>query len=86
MEGPTGVVVSIPGWMVDPLVCADMSIGQPRVDLTALSELKRLVTPTAAPAHSPRETGIAREEADEAAQRACADLGQIEQPEVWKFC
>lgn len=82
VEGPSGVVVSIPGWMVDALACADMSIGQPQVDLTALSELKRLVTPTAAPAHSPRETGIAREEVDEAAQRTCADLGQADEPDV----
>jgi hypothetical protein len=82
VEGLPGIVVSIPGWMVDPLVCAEMSIGQPQVDVAALSELKRLVTPTAALAHSPRETGIVREEIDEAAQRACVGLGQADEPDV----
>lgn len=27
VEGPSGIVVSIPGWMVDPIVCADIRIG-----------------------------------------------------------
>lgn len=58
----------------------DMRSGQPQVDLTALSDLKRLVTPTAARTHSPSENGVAREEVDEAAQRACADLGQADEP------
>jgi hypothetical protein len=82
VEGPSGVVVSIPGWMVDPLVCADMCIGRPQVDLAALSELKRLVTPTAAPAHFLREDGCAREEPDETAQCACGDLGPADEPDV----
>jgi len=47
VEGPSCVVVSIPGWMVDPLVCAEMSIGRPQVDLAALSDLTRLVTQAA---------------------------------------
>jgi hypothetical protein len=44
VEGPSGVVVSIPSWMIDPLICADKRSGQPQVDLAALSELRRLVT------------------------------------------
>ena len=41
VEGPSGVVVSIPGCLVNPLVCADMRIGQPQVDLAALADLIR---------------------------------------------
>ena len=78
VEGPSGVVVSLPGWMVDPLVCADMSIGQPQVDLAALSELKRLVTQAAVLTNSPGKVGIAREEVDETARHAGTDLGQAQ--------
>ena len=42
--GPVGTVVSIPGWMIDAIACAEMSHGAPRVHLEALSDLKRLVT------------------------------------------
>ncbi|SDG92339.1 hypothetical protein SAMN04487974_112100, partial [Pelagibacterium luteolum] len=76
VDGPSGTIISIPGWMVDPLICAEMRIGAPQVDLAALSDLKRLVTPTSVPTHSPGENGIAREEVDETAQRACSDRGQ----------
>src|SRR5579871_2570774 len=39
--GPAGVVVNIADWMLDPVVCAALSEGTPRVDLAALVELKR---------------------------------------------
>lgn len=74
-------LASIPDWVVDPLICTEMSIGRPQVDFGALSDRKRLVTPTTAP-NSPSENGIAREEVDEAAQRARADLGQADEPDV----
>ena len=76
VEGPSGVVVSIPGWMVDVHVCTGMKTGSPQVDLAALADIKRLVAPTAPPSNSPSENGIAREEADGEARCACADLGQ----------
>jgi hypothetical protein len=36
-------VVAIAGWMLNPVVCAGMTIGAPRVDLAALVELERLL-------------------------------------------
>jgi len=41
VQEPAGIVVSIAGWMLDPVICAAMTIGPPRVDLAALSELRR---------------------------------------------
>ena len=82
VEGPSGVVVSIPGWMVDPLVCAEMSIGRPQVDLAALSDLRRLVTQAAVLGNSQSEVRIAREEADETARHGGAELGQANEPDV----
>ena len=52
VQGPAGIVVSIAGWMLDPVICAGMTIGAPRVDLAALIELKRLLIGVANPAHS----------------------------------
>jgi len=82
VEGPSGIVVSIPGWMVDPLACADMRSGQPQVDLVALSDLRRLVTQATVLTNSPSEDGIAREKFDETAQHADASLGQADEPDV----
>ena len=62
MQGPAGIVVLIAGWMLDPVICAGMTIGAPRVDLAALVELKRLLIGLATPAHSQSDVGIVREE------------------------
>jgi len=47
----TGVVVSIAGWMLDPVVCVAMAMGAPRVDLATLVELKRLLIGASKPTH-----------------------------------
>lgn len=49
--GPTGIVIAMAGWMIDPVACAGMTIGPARVELAALIELKRLVTGGGKPAH-----------------------------------
>ena len=52
VQGPAGVVVSMAGWMLDPVICAGMTIGAPRVDLAALVELERLLIGAGTP-HTP---------------------------------
>ncbi|MBT1517067.1 hypothetical protein KIP88_42665 [Bradyrhizobium sp. SRL28] len=69
VQGPAGIVVSLAGWMLDPLICAGMTIGAPRVDL-ALVELERLLIGTANPAHSQSDVAIVREEDNEVSQIA----------------
>ena len=76
VQGPTGVVVSIAGWMLDPVVCAGMIIGPPQVDLSALVDLQRLFMRTANPAHSWSDVAIVREEGNEASQVAGTVSGQ----------
>jgi hypothetical protein len=49
VQGAAGAVVSIAAWMLDPVVCAGMTMGALRVDLAALVELKRLLIGTAIP-------------------------------------
>ena len=68
VQGPAGIVVLIAGWMLDPVICAGMTIGAPGVDLVALVELKRLLIGLATPAHSQSDVGIVREESNEVSQ------------------
>lgn len=82
VEGLSGIVVSIPGWMVDPLVCAEMGIGQPRVDLAALSELKKTGHADCCSHRLPERTWNRNGEVDEAAQYTGADFGQTDEPDV----
>src|SRR5437660_10787393 len=39
VEVTPGVVIVVAAWMLDPVACAGMSLGAPRVKLAALAEL-----------------------------------------------
>jgi hypothetical protein len=41
VEGADGIVVLMATWMLDPVACAMMTVGPPRVDWTALVELRQ---------------------------------------------
>src|SRR5580700_7379826 len=82
VQGPAGVVVSIAGWMLDPVVCAGMAIGPPQVNLAALVDLQRLFMSTAKASHSQSDVGIVWEEGNEASQVVGADLGSTDEPVV----
>ena len=81
IRGPLSTVITIPGWMVDPIACAEMTSGPPQVDLAALLEPKRLVTALASFANFPGD-GVARENADEAGARSCTDLRRATEPDI----
>src|SRR5258705_3444396 len=72
VQGPAGIVVSIAGWMLDPVICAGITIGAPRVDLAALVELEWLLTVTANPAHSLCDVAIVRDAGNAVSQIACS--------------
>ncbi|MCF6101867.1 MULTISPECIES: hypothetical protein [Mesorhizobium] len=38
-----GHVITAPAWMIDPVACAAMDLGPPRVSLAALLELNKLL-------------------------------------------
>lgn len=87
VQGPAGIVVSIAGWMLDPVICAGMMIGEPRVDLAALVELTRLLIRSANPAHSRNDVAIVREEGNEVSQIAGgdADLAEAQHHHAGEF-
>ncbi len=68
--GPTGLVVSIAGWMLDPIICGAMATGRPYVELAALIELNRLLRDTPSLADSRIEQALIREKGSEAYQIA----------------
>ena len=72
--GPTGVVVSIAGWMLDPTVCGGMTMGAPRLELAALIDLNRLLMGTARAAHSRSARAIAQEAGNDTSQNAGSTL------------
>ncbi len=44
VEVSPGMITTIAAWMLDPIVCAGMEAGQPRVSAAALRDLHRLLT------------------------------------------
>ena len=43
VETDPGAVIMLPAWMLDPVVCNQMSLGDPHVDLQALREFSDLL-------------------------------------------
>jgi hypothetical protein len=80
--GPAGVIVTIADWMLDPVVCAAMPMGTPRVNLTALLELKRLLMGAADTANSWGDVGIVQENQHDASQAAVDEHGSADEPAV----
>jgi hypothetical protein len=44
VQNPAGMVVLMPSWMLDPVTCAAMTVGSPRVAWAALIELEKVLT------------------------------------------
>ncbi|TVQ37707.1 MAG: hypothetical protein EA356_03875, partial [Geminicoccaceae bacterium] len=74
LEVAPGVVTTLPAWMLDPLACAGMELGSPRVTIDALNELHALLVATGFRRGSLDDVSIVREGHDEAAV-AKADVG-----------
>jgi hypothetical protein len=66
IEAASGVVTVVPAWMLDPVACAGMTIGTPRVALAALTDLHLLLTAQGFRRSSTDGTNAVREEQDEA--------------------
>jgi hypothetical protein len=43
VETDPGNVIVVPAWMLDPIVCGGMRLGDPHLDLVALQDLDRLL-------------------------------------------
>jgi hypothetical protein len=72
VEGEPGAALVVAAWMLDPLVCASMTIGAPQVSLPALSELHHLLRQHGLRRSFPDDDRVVKEASDE--ERITADL------------
>lgn len=42
VEAAPGVAIVVAAWMLDPVICATMSLGTPTIDVAGLADLDRL--------------------------------------------
>ena len=82
VQGPAGIVVSIADWMLDPVICAAMTIGPPRADLAALIELRRLLMGVSKPTHSRSDVGNAGEKSSAVSQVAGGGGRPADEPAI----
>ena len=80
--GPAGVVVSMAGWMLDPAICAGMTLGGPRVDLAALVELERLLIGVINAAQCRSDIAIVPEESNAVSQSVGRGAGSAADPVI----
>ena len=80
----------IPSWMLDPVVCVGMRLGEPRVAVAALRELHDLLVARGLRGNSSNDFNLVQEECDESELRDCSaaasDAGRdtaSEQPGVY---
>jgi hypothetical protein len=66
------VVTVVAAWMLDPMACAGMEIGPPRVSLAALIELRRLLNAQGLGGSFPDDATVVTEEHDEASDARSA--------------
>jgi hypothetical protein len=79
VQAPTGVVISIAGWMLDPVVCAGMVIRAPRVDVAALVELQRWLKGAVKAADSRSDVAIVSEENNAVSRDAVGGKGSADE-------
>jgi hypothetical protein len=75
VQDPGGIVVLMASWMLDPLLCAAMTVGPPRVDYATLIELGKLLIDARLNKVSSEETTNVQEEHDEIARRGVSAAG-----------
>src|SRR5262249_17308618 len=75
VQDPAGIVVLMASWMLDPLLCAAMTVGPPRVDYATLIELDKLLIDARPNKVSSEETTNVQEEHDEIARRGVSAAG-----------
>jgi hypothetical protein len=75
VEGADGIIVLMAAWILDPVACATMMIGPPRVEWLALVELRQRLLDACPNEASPEEAIIVREERDEESEEAGAACG-----------
>ncbi len=72
MDDGSGMVTMVPAWMLDPVVCVGMKLGEPRVAVAALRELHDLLVARGLRGNSSDDFNFVQEECDESELRDCS--------------
>jgi hypothetical protein len=65
VDDGSGMVTMVPAWMLDPVVCVGMKLGDPRVSVAALRELHHRLVERGLRGDSSNDSTIVQEECDE---------------------
>ena len=65
MDDGSGLVTMVPAWMLDPVVCVGMKLGEPRVSVAALQELHHLLVERGLREDSSDDSNFVQEECNE---------------------
>ena len=65
IDDGSGAVTVVPAWMLDPVVCVSMTLGEPRVAVAALRELRHLLVERGLRGYSSNDSTFVQEECDE---------------------
>ena len=65
MDDGSGLVTMVPAWMLDPVGCVGMKIGEPRVSVAALRELHYRLVERGLRRDSSNDSTVVQEECDE---------------------
>ena len=65
VDDGSGAVTLVSAWMLDPVVCASMKFGEPRVAVAALRELHSLLVERGLRGNSPNDSTFVQEECNE---------------------
>lgn len=65
VDDGSGAVTVVSAWMLDPVVCVSMKLGEPRVAVAALCELHSLLVERGLRGNSPNDSTFVQEECNE---------------------
>ena len=65
LDDGSGVVTIVPVWMLDPVVCVSMNLGEPRVAVAALRELHAILVERSLREDSSNDSTLVQEERNE---------------------
>ena len=79
MDDGSGLVTMVPAWMLDPVVCVGMKLGEPQVSVAALRELHHRLVERGLRKDSSNDSTIVQEECDESnlRDRSTAASGSV---------
>lgn len=89
MDDGSGAITVVSAWMLDPVLCVSMKLGEPRIAVAALRELHNLLVERGLRGNSSNDSTFVKEECNEfdlqnhsAAASAVSDIAAPKQPGV----